>query len=113
MVSRKKEWYMTNATDIVAGAQGFPLAETGAPTDIDIREDFPLRNFKVENKSGVNITLILNPVGATGKIKFTIPNAMTLTSDPNDNFTFSSLAVINDGALEVAIGDLTVNVRNY
>ena len=113
MVSRKKEWYMTNAAAIAAGAQSFPLAETGAPTDIDIREDFPLRNFKVENKSGVNITLILNPVGATGKIKFTIPNAMTLASDPNDNFTFSSLAVINNGALEVAIGDLTVNVRNY
>ena len=113
MVSRKKEWYMTNAAAIAAGAQSFPLAETGAPTDIDIREDFPLRNFKVENKSGVVLTLILNNVGAEGKIKFTIPNGQTLTSDPNDNFTFSSLAVINNGAIDVAIGALTVNVRNY
>ena len=113
MVSRKKEWYMTNAAAIVAGAQSFPLAETGAPTDMDIRGCFPLRNFKVENKSGVSITLILDNVGATGKIKFTIPNGQTLTSDPNDNFTFSSLAVINDGAIDLPIGNLTVNVRNY
>jgi len=113
MVSRKKEWYMTNAAAIAAGAQSFPLAETGAPTDIDIREDFPLRNFKVENKSAVSITLILDNVGATGKIKFTIPNGQTLTSDPNDNFTFSSLAVINNGAVDLPIGELTVNVRNY
>ena len=55
MVSRKKEWYMTNAAAIAAGAQGFPLAETGAPTDIDLREDFPLRNFKVENKAGYQL----------------------------------------------------------
>jgi len=113
MVSRKKEWYMTNAAAIVAGAQGFPLAETGGPTDIDIREDFPLRNFKVENKSGVSITLLLDPVGASAKIKFTIPSGQTLTSDPNDNFTFSSISIINDGAIDVAIGELTYNVRNY
>jgi len=113
MVSRKKEWFMTNAAAITAGAQGFPFAETGAPTDIDIREDFPLRNFKVENKSGVSITLLLDPVGATSKIKFTIPNGQTLTSDPNDNFTFSSLSVINDGAIDLPIGELTVIVRNY
>ena len=113
MVSRKKEWYMTNAVPITAGAQGFPLAETGAPTDIDIREDFPLRNFKVENKSGVSITLLLDNVGATSKMKFTIPNGQTLTSDPNDNFTFSSLAVINDGGIDIAIGNITTNVRNY
>ena len=113
MVSRKKEWYMTNAAAIAAGAQSFPLAETGAPSDIDIREDFPLRNFKVENKSGVIYTLILDPVGATGKKKFTIPNGQTLTSHPDDNFTFSNLTVINEGGVEAAIGELTVNVRNY
>ena len=113
MVSRKKEWYMTNAAAIAAGAQSFPLAETDAPTDIDIREDFPLRNFKVENKSGVSITLLLDPVGATSKIKFTIPNGQTLTSDPNDNFTFSSIAMINESGVEIAIGDITTNVRNY
>ena len=113
MVLRKKEWFMTNAVAITAGAQGFPLAETGAPTDMDIREDFPLRNFKVENKSGVGITLLLDPVGPTSKIKFTIPNGQTLTSDPNDNFTFSSIAIINNGAIDIAIGEITSNVRNY
>ena len=113
MISRKKEWYMTNAAAVAAGAQSFPLAETGAPTDIDIREDFPLRNFKVENKSGVTISLLLDPVGSTSKIKFTIPNGQTLTSDSNDNFTFSSIAIINNGVVDVGIGELTFNVRNY
>jgi len=113
MVSRKKEWYMINAAAIAAGAQSFPLAETGAPSDIDIREDFPLKNFKVENKSGVAISVLLDPVGATSKMNFTVPNAMTLASDPNDNFTFSNLAIINNGAIEIAIGNVTVNVRNY
>ena len=113
MVSRHKEWYVSNAAAIAAAAQSFPLAETGGPTDLDRREDFPLKNFKVENKSGASITLILDPIGATGNLKFTIPNGQTLTSDPNDNFSFSNLAIINDGAIEIAIGELNVNVRNY
>ena len=113
MVSRHKEWYVSNAVAIAAAAQSFPLAETGGPTDLDRREDFPLKNFKVENKSGVAITLLLDPVGPDSTLKFTIPNGQTLTSETQDNFKFSNMAIINNGAIEMAIGTLTVNMRNY
>jgi hypothetical protein len=67
----------------------------------------------VENKSGVSVSLLIDPVGTTAKLKYTIPNGQTISSDPNDNFSFYSIGLVNEGLVDVAISDITINVRNY
>lgn len=113
MAFRRKEFYVTNASAISSGTLDYPLSYSGGPSDLDRRENFPLKNFKVENKSGVPITVLLDPIGAASNIKWTVPDGQTLASEPKDDFTFFNIAIINDGGIDIEIGELNVNVRNY
>lgn len=113
MALRRKEYNMVNSAAISASAQFFPFTQSGAPSELDKRENFPLKNFKVENKSGVPVTFLLDPIGNDSQLKFTVPNGQTLQSQPEDDFKFYNVAIINEGAIDVAIGDLLVAVRNY
>jgi len=104
---------MENAGAISAGALYYPFNESGAPTEEEIRNDFPLLNFKIENKSGVEVELLLDPVGNTSKKRFIIPNGTTLTSLPEENFKFYQIAIINNGAIDADATKIKTSVRNY
>jgi hypothetical protein len=113
MALRRKEFYMKNAAAVSAGDLSFPFAETGGPSDLDRRQNFPLRSFKVENKSGVPITFMLDPIGLSSDISFTIPDGKTLISDVEDDFKFSNVAFSNDGSIDINAEEIIVSVRNY
>jgi len=114
MVFRRHEWTAKNAAAIAPGILHYPLAEPLANVDdLGRRDDFPLKNFRVENKSGVDVTLIIDPVGGDGGLKFIVPDGQTITSDPNDNFTFHNLLIRNDGVIDILINNIITNVRNY
>ena len=114
MVYRRHEWTAKNSAVITPTSLHYPLAESLANVDdLGRRDDFPLKNFRVENKSGVNITLIIDPIGGDGELKFIIPDGQTIASNPNDDFTFHNLLVKNDGLLDIPINNIITNVRNY
>jgi len=112
-MAKRKEFYMENAGAISAGAVHYPFTESGAPTEEDRRNDFPLLNFKIENKSGVEIELLLDPVGTTATQKFIIPNGQTLSSLPAENFKFFQIAIINNGVIDADATKIKTSVRNY
>ena len=109
----RKEFYMENSGAITAGSLYYPFAESGAPNDEDRRNDFPLLNFKVENKSGVELELLIDPVCGTSVLKFTIPNGTTLSSLPQEEFKFFNMAIINKGAIDADATKVKTSVRNY
>lgn len=113
MVFRRQEWFVTNVAAVTTGVLLYPLAETGGPNDLDRRDNFPLKNFKVENQSGVILTVLLDSVGVTANQRFTVPSGQTLASDTDDDFTFYNITILNEGVIDAPIGSIDVNVRNY
>lgn len=114
MVKEKKEYSMSNAAAVAAGVIWYPFAEaTGAPSDKDVEDNFPLRAAVFENKSGETYTLVLNPVAGSSAKSWTVPNGNTFMLESREDINFYQISCTNNGALETAIGELKVQVRNY
>jgi len=110
---RRKEFTTVNTGNITAGSQFFPLTEDGSPSDLERREDYPLKNFKVENLSTVQITVLLDPIGLSSPKTFIVPNGTTVSSLVEEDFIFYNISVINDGTTTIPLSKIRTTVRNY
>lgn len=109
----KRQWKFTNSSAVVVSAYWYPFTETGKPTDLEIEQYFPLKSFTIENKSSQSVTIILDPVAGESTKEFDLPNGKTLSLENRDQFFFHQIAIKNIGAIDVAISELKVSVRNY
>jgi len=113
MITNKKNWKFSNSAAIAISAYWYPFSETGAPTDLERSQYFPLKSFVIENKSAQEITVILDPIAGTSSKEFNIPNGKTLSLENKDDLYFHQLAIKNIGLIEIAISEIKVSVRNY
>lgn len=109
----RREWRMTNAAAIAAGARWYPFAESGAPTDKEYEEQFPLRSYSLDNTSDNSTTLVLDPAPLSSGKQWDVAANKSRESDVVDRLTFHSMHVVNNGVDQIAIGELKAVVRNY
>ncbi len=109
----KREWVVKNSAAIPADSRWYPLTETGAPSRYQIANYLPFRSITVENKSGESFDVILDPVVNTSNKEQNVADGKTMNITAEENITFHQVLLINTSALETAIGELKVTVRNY
>ena len=109
----KRAWVMTNSGAIAVGAFWYPLTESTSPTQYQISNYLPFRSAIIENRSGEPFTVVLDPIVGSSTKEYRVTDGQTLTIPHEDNVTFYQLLLINAGALETAIGEMKVSVRNY
>ena len=115
LTQEKRTWFMTNAGAIVATGSWWPFAESGAPSSLELSNQAPFKALLFENLSGEPFDLILEPLGSlgSGKMIRRVPDGVSLEISSEEGLTFHSVAMINQGALETAIGELKLTVKNY
>jgi hypothetical protein len=108
-----KEYRITNANVISTGTYWFPFGETTAPSVKDIEENFPLRSYAFDNTSDYDVQLILDPAPISSPKQWLVPSNKSRETDPADRLRFHNVAVKNNGAGNIAAGELTIALRNY
>ena len=114
MTEEKREYVMTNAAAVATTTRWYPLAEsTGAPNNLAIEQRTPFKTLRFENHSGEAYDLILDPAPINSAKVWRVPDGTALNITLEDNITFYNMVCLNQGALETAIGELKLIVRNY
>jgi hypothetical protein len=111
---QRKEYRVTNSGTIAAGAYWFPLSETGGPTSREYEEDFPLKNYVLENQSEEEVDVILDGAPIASNKRWTVPAGKTRESEPNDQLRFHNIVVVNnDATTTIGAGELECTFRTY
>lgn len=111
---QRKEYRVTNSAPITAGSYWYPLQEAGGPTERDYEEDFPLKNYVLENQSTEETDIILDSHPIDSTKRWTVPAGKTRESNPDEQLRFHNIVIVNnDGAAQIEIGELECSFRTY
>jgi len=109
----KREWSMTNAGAVTAGDYWYPLSETGAPTDRDLDEHTPFRALTMENQSGEEMIIFLDPHPISSAKSWRVADGTALTIESDENISFHNVIVKSEGAVDTPASELKLFMRNY
>lgn len=111
---QRREYRVTNSAAITAGSYWWPLQETGGPTAREYEEDFPLKNYVLENQSTEEVDIILDPAPLNSGKRWTVPASKTRESNTDEKQRFHNIAVLNnDATAQIEIGELECSFRTY
>lgn len=113
MTKEKREYRMTNSTAINSGANWYPFSEDGAPTPKEVDDYGPFKALNFENRSGEAYDLVLDPVGTSSQKMWRVPDGTGMALENRENTKFYGAIAVNKGALQTAIGELSLIIRNY
>jgi len=113
MPIQKREYVMQNAAAVPTTTRWYPLIESTAPDNLAIEQRTPFKSLRFENNSGEPYDLILDPAPLSSAKVWRVPDGTALSISEEDNIAFFNVVCLNQGALETAINELKLIMRNY